>query len=85
MGIWEWIVGTMRSYQELAIFLALAVGFWLGAKKIAGSAWAASRRRCSPPWLSGRSASRSGAHQVDVLHAVPVRRGYGVVRSSSAD
>jgi putative transport protein len=36
MGIWEWIVETLRTYQELAIFLALAVGFWLGAKKIAG-------------------------------------------------
>jgi putative transport protein len=36
MGIWDWIVATLRSYQELAIFLALAVGFWLGAKKIAG-------------------------------------------------
>jgi len=36
MAIWEWIVGTLRTYQELAIFLALAVGFWLGAKKLAG-------------------------------------------------
>ena len=36
MGIWDWIVETLRTYQELAIFLALAVGFWLGAKKIAG-------------------------------------------------
>ncbi len=38
MGIWDWIVTTLRSYPELAIFLALALGFWLGAKKVAGFA-----------------------------------------------
>ena len=36
MGIWQWIVETLRAYPELAIFLALAVGFWLGPKKLAG-------------------------------------------------
>jgi putative transport protein len=36
MGIWEWIVDTLRSYPELAIFLALAVGFLVGPKKLAG-------------------------------------------------
>jgi putative transport protein len=36
MGIWQWIVDTLRSYSELAIFLALAVGFWIGPKKLAG-------------------------------------------------
>src|SRR5512135_1292678 len=36
MGIWDWIVATLRSYPELAIFLALAVGFWIGPKKLAG-------------------------------------------------
>jgi putative transport protein len=36
MSIWEWIVATLRSYPELAIFLALATGFWLGVKKVAG-------------------------------------------------
>jgi len=36
MGIWQWIVDTLRSYPELAIFLALAVGFWIGPKKLAG-------------------------------------------------
>lgn len=38
MGLWDWIVSMLRTYQELSIFLALAVGFWLGAKKIAGFA-----------------------------------------------
>jgi putative transport protein len=33
---WAWIVGTLRSYPELALFLALAVGFWIGPKKLAG-------------------------------------------------
>ena len=32
----DWLVGTLRSYPELAIFLALAVGFWIGPKKLAG-------------------------------------------------
>ncbi len=32
----EWIVETLRSYPELAIFLALAVGFWVGPKTLAG-------------------------------------------------
>jgi putative transport protein len=36
MGIWEWVVATLRSYPELALFLALALGFWLGTRKIAG-------------------------------------------------
>jgi AspT/YidE/YbjL antiporter-like protein len=36
MGIGQWIVGTLRSYPELAIFLALAVGFLIGPKKLAG-------------------------------------------------
>jgi putative transport protein len=36
MGIWQWIVDTLRAYPELAIFLALAVGFFVGPKKLAG-------------------------------------------------
>jgi putative transport protein len=32
----SWLVDTLRTYPELAIFLALAVGFWIGPKKIAG-------------------------------------------------
>ena len=36
MDFWAWIVDTLRSYPELAIFLALAVGFWIGPKKLAG-------------------------------------------------
>jgi putative transport protein len=36
MGIWDWTIATLRSYQELAIFLALAIGFWVGPKKVAG-------------------------------------------------
>jgi putative transport protein len=34
--MWQWIVDTLRSYPELAIFLALAIGFWIGPKKLAG-------------------------------------------------
>ena len=36
MNIWQWIVDTLRAYPELALFLALAIGFWIGPKKLAG-------------------------------------------------
>lgn len=32
----DWLVATLRHYPELAIFVALAVGFWIGPKKIGG-------------------------------------------------
>src|SRR5205085_11870801 len=32
----EWFLDTLRTYPELAIFLALAIGFWIGPKKVAG-------------------------------------------------
>jgi putative transport protein len=32
----EWLTHTLKSYPELAIFLALAFGFWLGPKKLGG-------------------------------------------------
>src|SRR6187397_785066 len=31
-----WLVTTLRQYPELAIFVALAVGFWIGPKKLLG-------------------------------------------------
>ncbi|MGO3891530.1 MAG: aspartate-alanine antiporter [Paenalcaligenes sp.] len=33
MAIWHWVEQTLRSYPELAIFLALAAGYWIGGKK----------------------------------------------------
>src|SRR4051812_34356316 len=36
MEFWQWLVATLRSYPELAIFAALAVGFWIGPKKVGG-------------------------------------------------
>jgi putative transport protein len=36
MSVWQWIVDTLRAYPELSIFLALAVGFFVGPRKIAG-------------------------------------------------
>lgn len=36
MSVWQWIVDTLRAYPELALFLALAIGFWIGPKKLAG-------------------------------------------------
>jgi putative transport protein len=32
----DWFVATLRSYPELAIFLSLAIGFWVGPKKLGG-------------------------------------------------
>ena len=32
----DWFVATLRSYPELAVFLALAIGFWIGPKKLGG-------------------------------------------------
>lgn len=36
MAVLQWFATTFRTYPELAIFLALAFGFWLGPKKVAG-------------------------------------------------
>ena len=35
-AIIDWFVATLRSHPELAIFLALAIGFAVGPKKVAG-------------------------------------------------
>jgi putative transport protein len=32
----NWLVETLREHPELAIFVALAIGFWIGPKKIGG-------------------------------------------------
>jgi putative transport protein len=36
LGIWSWFVSTLRAYPELAVFLALAAGFGIGPRKLAG-------------------------------------------------
>lgn len=33
MAMWSWILEMLREHQELAIFLTLAGGYWIGAKK----------------------------------------------------
>lgn len=33
MHAWEWVVGILRSNPELAIFLTLALGYWVGGLK----------------------------------------------------
>lgn len=35
-GLMAWLVETLRAYPELAVFFALAVGFALGPRKLAG-------------------------------------------------
>src|SRR5512145_583221 len=36
MALWQWFLDTLRSHPELAIFLALAIGFVVGPRKLAG-------------------------------------------------
>jgi putative transport protein len=36
MIVFPWIAETLRAYPELAVFLALAIGFWIGPKKLLG-------------------------------------------------
>lgn len=36
MGLWAWLVATLHAYPELAIFVAIAIGFWIGPKKLFG-------------------------------------------------
>ena len=36
MALWQWILDTLRGYPELAIFLAIAIGFWIGPMKAGG-------------------------------------------------
>ncbi|MET0656807.1 MAG: aspartate-alanine antiporter [Steroidobacteraceae bacterium] len=36
MNVWQWIVDTLRTYPELALFFALGIGFWIGPKKLHG-------------------------------------------------
>lgn len=33
MALWIWFTGVLKSYPELAIFLAVSIGFWIGARK----------------------------------------------------
>src|SRR3954470_3827660 len=34
--MFEWLLQTIKTYPELAIFIALAIGFWIGPKQIRG-------------------------------------------------
>lgn len=36
MIFFTWIADTLRAYPELAVFLSLAAGFWIGPKKLGG-------------------------------------------------
>src|SRR4051812_39577297 len=38
MLFWDWLVATLRAHPELTIFLALAIGFAIGPRKIKGFA-----------------------------------------------
>ena len=36
----SWLTATLRSYPEIAIFLSLGIGYWVGAKSYRALAWA---------------------------------------------
>jgi putative transport protein len=38
IAAWTWFVETLRAYPELAVFLAMAIGFGIGPRKVAGFA-----------------------------------------------
>ena len=40
----EWIIHLLRQHSELAIFLTIAAGFWIGKMKIKQSVW--DRHQC---------------------------------------
>lgn len=33
MTLWTWFAGALKDYPELAIFLAVSIGFWIGGRK----------------------------------------------------
>ena len=36
LALWDWLVATLRAHPELAVFLALALGFAVGPLKVMG-------------------------------------------------
>ena len=45
-----WFATTLRSYPEIALFLSLAIGYYVGGFVLIGaSPWGRSHRHCSPP------------------------------------
>lgn len=36
----EWFFDTLRKYPELAVFLTLGLGYWIGAKNFLALIWA---------------------------------------------
>ena len=32
----EWLINTLRAYPEIAIFLSIGIGYWLGGKSFHG-------------------------------------------------
>jgi putative transport protein len=34
--LWEWFAHTLRAHPEIAVFLALGIGYWVGGKSFKG-------------------------------------------------
>jgi hypothetical protein len=49
----NYLTQALREHQELAVFLTLAIGFFIGRLKIGRSAWARPWARCSRESRSG--------------------------------
>ena len=78
----NWLFDMLRPYPEIAIFLALALGFWVGQMKLGTFSLRVVHQHPARGY-SDRTARHhhSPAAEVGVLSDVPVRRG---LRSRSA-
>ena len=73
--VWAWFVATLHAYPELAVFLALAIGFGLGPLKLKGFALGSVTATLLAGILIGQlGITVSGPDQVRLLPAVPLRR-----------
>jgi len=46
MGIFAWFAATLRQYPEIAIFLTLAIGYYIGNSPSRDLAWGQSPLLC---------------------------------------
>ena len=78
----DWLIATLRTYPELAIFIALAIGFWIGPKKIAGFSLGNVTATLLAAIVVGQLGNPDrGPNQVRLFPALPVR---GRLRCRSA-
>ena len=72
----EWIFNQLRERPELAIFLTIFLGFWLGKLRI-GKFTLGTVTKCTACRRTGRATeySRTGSDKVGIFSAFPFCRG----------